>query len=95
MSFSGTPNLTRLRYEEKEKPVTESTLPSASMGSLVGKPTGSTLILLMSKPFAYANEGNWAHAPSGGGAPKTDPIKSDGLLIPRDFLPTTAKGGLS
>ena len=49
----------------------------------------------MSKPLALAKEGNWAQAPSGGGAPKTDPIKSEGPLIPYDFLPITANGGLS
>ena len=71
------------------------TFPSANIGSRVGKPTGSTLILFISKPLAFAKEGNCAHAPSGGGAPKTEPGKSAGDLIPRDFLPITANGGLS
>ena len=43
ISFSGTPSRIKLRNDEKEKPVTGSTLPSASIGSRVGKPTGSTL----------------------------------------------------
>ena len=34
-------------------------------------------------------------APSGGGAPRTLPSRSFGVLTPRDARPTTAKGGLS
>ena len=33
-----------------------STLPSASMGSRVGKPTGSTVIAETSRPFAVADK---------------------------------------
>ena len=95
MSSSGTPRRTRLRKDEKEKPVTASTSPSASMGSRVGKPTGSTVIASMSRSLAVAKAGNCAQAPSGGGAPSTLPSRSFGFSMPSDLRPTTAKGGLS
>ena len=95
ISSSGTPNLTKFKNIENENPVIASTLLSANIGSRVGKPTGSTVILLTSRLFADANAGNWAHAPSGGGAPKIFPSKSFGELVPRLFLPAIANGGLS
>ena len=85
----------RFKNIEKENPVIASTFLSASIGSLVGKPTGSTFILSTFRLLAFAKGVNCAHAPSGGGAPRTDPSKSLGPLIPNDFLPITAKGGLS
>ena len=72
-----------------------STFFSANIGSLVGKPTGSTVILSTLILFAEAKGGNWAHAPSGGGAPRIYPSKSDGVVTPRLFLPAIANGGLS
>ena len=45
--------------------------------------------------FAFAKEGNCAQAPSGGGAPSTEPSRSPGPLIPFDLRPMIAKGGLS
>ena len=48
-----------MKYQiENEKPVIASTFFSANIGSLVGKPTGSTLIFDISKLFALANGGN-------------------------------------
>ena len=58
ISSSGTPNLTKFKNIENEKPVIASTFFSANIGSLVGKPTGSTLIFDISKLFALANGGN-------------------------------------
>ena len=95
MSSAGTPSRLRFSVEENENPVTEATLPSASIGSRVGKPTGSTGIAAMSRPFAAAKIGNCAQAPSGGGAPRILPGRSAGPDTPSDLRPTTAKGGLS
>ena len=44
---------------------------------------------------ASAKAGNWAQAPSGGGAPSTLPSRSPGASTPSDLRPTMAKGGLS
>ena len=95
MSSSGTPRRTRFRNEENEKPVTAATSPSASIGSRVGKPTGSTVMLSTSRPVSAAKIGNCAQAPSGGGAPSVFPSRSFGDSTPRLLRPTIAKGGLS
>ena len=85
----------RFKNIEKENPVIASTLLSASIGSLVGKPTGSTFILSTFRLLAFAKGVNCAHAPSGGGAPSILPSRSFGEFTPRLFLPAIANGGLS
>ena len=93
-SSNGMPSRFRFNVDEKEKPVTAATFPSANIGSRVGKPTGSTVIASISRPFSAAKIGNCAQAPSGGGAPSTLPSRSFGVSMPSDLRPDHRKGRL-
>ena len=74
--------------------MTASTSPAASIGSRVGKPTGSTVIRDMSSPAVSAKIGNCAQAPSGGGAPRVRVSRFLGRLDPERFAADHREGRL-